>query len=110
MSTNTIAKFQKIKIDVRSLEKQIEGKFKLFEKNQTIELEMTHDYGRRMFSLILFFDEINLTAFSDKSLNELRSLVSQYKMLRKSQAKIESQLNQDYAHEQDLIKDSAKNI
>lgn len=92
MDKNLTADFYKVRQDVDSTEKRIQEKFKLMEKTQKINFERCSDHGQRMFVLNIYFDEINIQAFEQSNIDEIKLLLVRYSELRAKQKNIETEI------------------
>jgi len=92
MDTQKIAEYQNLKIDLLHTEKEIEERIRLLEKKQVIDTNNPMDYGVKGFSMLLYFDEINIMALSDKNIEKIKQLLTKYQKIRKQQSILELQL------------------
>jgi len=92
MDTKKVADYQVLKINILHAEKEIEECFKLMEKKQIIDTNNPSDYGANGFSLLMYFDEINIMALNDENITKLKQALIRYQKMRRQQSTLELEL------------------
>jgi len=104
MDTQKLATYQNYRIELANIEKTIEERFKVLEKKQIIETDRPMDYGSRGFSLIMYFDEINIMALSPENIEGIKQLLIKYGKIRKQQSTLELELKAENKIAQQQLK------
>lgn len=89
MRVEDIAEYQKTRIDIAKIERELEDAFSAFGRSEEIVVDRCHDFGQRGITVTFSFDELNVKSFSQESIQKLLGLIIQHKSLRKVQRQLE---------------------
>jgi len=89
MTSDQIAEYQRLIIEITAIEKEIESYFNILTRNELVQYDRTSDFGERGVNLVLPFDHINPMAFSNERIEKIKQDLVTYRNLRIRQRKFE---------------------
>ena len=89
--TENTAELINIKEETLAVEGKIKTKLLNMTRKSKIDFERPNDYGQRNLQFIVVFDQLNIDAFNDENIKELRELYARFTQLRRQQIGVEKQ-------------------
>lgn len=89
MTAQEIAEYQKILLDVRAIEKKLQDYFVILSQSESVQYDRCSDFGERGVSIFIPYDNINLSAFREDRVNQIKSDLAAFRELRNKQRKLE---------------------